>query len=148
MKLHELQRSPGSRHSIKRVGRGSGSGWGTTAGRGTKGQKSRSGGNVRRGFEGGQMPLFRRIPKRGFTNIHRKRFAVINLKMIEDRFESGAVITPEVLKERNLLKKLYDGVKILGEGELTKSVTIKANRFSKVAKEKIRAAGGVVEELG
>jgi large subunit ribosomal protein L15 len=147
MDLHNLERSPGSKRPMKRIGRGNGSGHGTTATRGSKGQKARSGGKIRRGFEGGQMPLYRRIPKRGFKNVSRKVFTVINLSDLERNFEQGSVITPEILLSQNVIKKLLNGVKILGEGELTKALTVKAHRFSKSAVEKILKTGGTIEEL-
>ncbi|MGI6112593.1 MAG: 50S ribosomal protein L15 [Mahellales bacterium] len=146
MKLHELTPSAGSVRSPKRKGRGQGTGNGTTAGRGNKGQKARSGGGVRPGFEGGQMPLSRRLPKRGFTNIFAKEYAEINIGSL-DIFEEGAVITPELLKERGLVKKVLDGVKILGNGEITKKLTVKAHKFSESAKQKIEAIGGKVEVI-
>jgi large subunit ribosomal protein L15 len=146
VKLHELTPSAGSVRSPKRKGRGQGTGNGTTAGRGNKGQKARSGGGVRPGFEGGQMPLSRRLPKRGFTNIFAKEYAEINIGSL-DIFEEGAVITPELLKERGLVKKVLDGVKILGNGEITKKLTVKAHKFSESAKQKIEAIGGKVEVI-
>lgn len=146
MQLHELRPAPGSKQERRRVGRGIGSGLGKTAGRGHKGQKARSGGGVRRGFEGGQMPLVRRIPKRGFTNELRKEMAVVNVKDL-NRFEEGEVVTPERLKEVGLVKKINHGVKVLGDGELTKRLTVKAHRFSEAARQKIEAAGGQVEVI-
>lgn len=146
MKLHELTPSAGSVKSPKRKGRGQGTGNGTTAGRGNKGQKARSGGGVRPGFEGGQMPLSRRLPKRGFTNIFAKEYAEINIGAL-DIFEEDTVITPELLKERGLVKKALDGVKILGNGEITKKLTVKAHKFSESAKQKIEAIGGKVEVI-
>ena len=146
MKLHELN-APTPAKSRKRRGRGTGTGQGTTGGRGMNGQKSRSGGGVRLGFEGGQMPLYRRLPKRGFTNIWGTTYATINVADL-NRFEDGAVVTPEILKETGILKKQYDGVKILGDGELNvKNLTVQANKFSKSAVEKIIAAGGKAEEI-
>ncbi|NLP43417.1 MAG: 50S ribosomal protein L15 [Peptococcaceae bacterium] len=145
MKLHELKPAEGSTKSRKRVGRGSGSGLGNTAGRGHKGQKSRSGGGVRPGFEGGQMPIIRRIPKRGFTNIFGKEYTVINVSDLEARFQDGDVVTLESLIENGLVKKVLDGVKILGDGELTKALTVKVQKVSKTAADKIIAAGGKVE---
>ncbi len=145
MKLHELKPAEGSTKARKRVGRGSGSGLGNTSGRGDKGQKSRSGGGVRPGFEGGQMPLIRRLPKRGFTNIFSKEYTVINVSDLEERFEAGAEVTIESLFDTGLVKKVKDGVKILGDGELTKSLTVKVQKVSKTAAEKITAAGGKVE---
>lgn len=135
----------GQRHTPKRVGRGMGSGHGKTSTRGHKGQMSRSGSRHKRGFEGGQMPLQRRLPKRGFRNIFRKRFAIINLKQIAELGE--AAISPELLLERGVLKNLHDGLKILGEGELTTAVTVSAHRFSESAREKIVKAGGKAEVL-
>ena len=146
MKLHELKPNPGSTKKKKRLGRGTASGQGKTAGRGQDGQKSRSGGGVRPGFEGGQMPLYRRLPKRGFTNIFATEYAEINVEVL-NRFEDGAQITPELLKQTGILKKQLDGVKVLGNGELTKKLTVKANKFSKSAVEKIEAAGGKVEVI-
>ena len=145
MNLNELKPVEGARHYKKRVGRGVGSGMGKTATRGHKGQNARSGGGVRPAFEGGQTPLFKRLPKRGFTNINRKEFAVVNLGDINDKFEAGAVIDVVALKQAGLVKKEYEGVKILSNGELTKAVTIKAQKFSKAATEKIAAVGGTAE---
>ncbi|HHX95608.1 MAG TPA: 50S ribosomal protein L15 [Clostridia bacterium] len=144
MQLHELKPAPGSRRERKRRGRGEGSGLGKTAGKGQGGQKSRSGGGVRRGFEGGQMPLVRRIPKRGFTNIFKKNIVIVNVEDL-NRFDAGEEVTPETLKEKGLIKSLGDGVKILGRGEIEKQLTVKANAFSKSAVDKIEAAGGKVE---
>ncbi len=144
MRLHDLHAAPGSTRAPKRVGRGTGSGLGKTSARGHKGQKSRSGGGVRPGFEGGQMPLTRRLPKRGFTNIFAKEYAVINVSDLE-RFESGTEITAEFLKQEKVIKKIYDGLKVLGRGELTKSLNVKAVKVSAAAAEKIQAAGGQVE---
>lgn len=146
MKLHELTPAPGSRHSRKRVGRGYGSGLGKTSGRGHKGQGARSGGGVRPGFEGGQNPLYRRLPKRGFTNIHRKEFAVVNVAEL-NRFEAGTEVTPELLLETGVVKNPRDGIKILGEGDLQVKLTVKANKFSQSAVEKIQAAGGKTEVI-
>lgn len=145
MNLNELKPVEGARHYKKRVGRGVGSGMGKTATRGHKGQNARSGGGVRPAFEGGQTPLFKRLPKRGFTNINRKEFAVVNLGDINNKFEAGSVIDVEALKQVGLVKKEYEGVKILSNGELTKAVTIKAQKFSKAATEKIAAVGGTAE---
>jgi large subunit ribosomal protein L15 len=147
MELHKLEIANGSRKSVKRLGRGNASGTGTTAGRGTKGQKSRSGGRIRRGFEGGQMPLYRRIPKRGFNNVNRKQYAIVPVSALEQIFKAGDTITPQEIRESGLVSKVFDGIKILGNGEITKSLHVKANRFSQSAAEKIRAAGGTVEEL-
>lgn len=146
MRLHELRPAPGTTKEPKRKGRGTATGQGKTGGRGQKGQGSRSGGGVRPGFEGGQMPLFRRLPKRGFTNIFAVEFEEVNVEEL-NRFENGTEITPQLLKEEGIVKKMRDGVKILGNGELTKSLTVKANKFSKAAIEKIEAAGGRVEVI-
>ncbi|GAA5345882.1 50S ribosomal protein L15 [Planifilum fimeticola] len=146
MKLHELKPAPGSRRPRKRVGRGIAAGQGKTAGRGTKGQKARAGGGVRPGFEGGQNPLYRRLPKRGFTNPNRKEYAVINVEDL-NRFEEGTVVTPELLKEKGVVKNLKDGLKVLGDGDLTVKLTVKAHKFSRTAEEKIAAAGGATEVL-
>lgn len=145
MNLNELKPVDGARHYKKRVGRGVGSGMGKTSTRGHKGQNARSGGGVRPGYEGGQTPLFKRLPKRGFTNIHRKEYAVVNLGDLNERFEAGAVVDLAALKQAGLVKKEYEGVKILSNGELTKALTIKAHKFSKAANEKISAAGGTIE---
>ncbi|MFV9511641.1 50S ribosomal protein L15 [Tepidibacillus sp. LV47] len=146
MKLHELKPAEGARHTRKRVGRGIGSGNGKTAGRGTKGQNARSGGGVRPGFEGGQNPLYRRLPKRGFRNPMRKEYVVVNLDAL-NRFEAGTTVTPELLKEKGLVKQIKDGVKILGNGELNVQLTVKAHKFSQSAIEKIAAAGGKTEVI-
>lgn len=146
MKLHELKAAPGATKATKRKGRGTGSGQGKTAGRGQDGQKSRSGGGVRLGFEGGQMPLYRRIPKRGFTNIWRTDYATINVDDL-NKFDEGAEITRDTLIEKRLIRRNSQMVKILGDGKLEKKITVKANKFSKSAKEKIEAAGGKVEEI-
>lgn len=146
MRLHELRPVPGSRPKPTRVGRGIGSGLGKTSGRGHKGQKARSGGGVRPGFEGGQMPLSRRVPKRGFTNKFKRKLAVVNVGDL-DRFESGTVITPELLREAGLVKKVRDGVKILGDGEITKSLVVRVQAASRQAIAKIEAAGGRVEVI-
>lgn len=146
MKLHELQPAPGSRKERNRVGRGIGSGNGKTSGKGHKGQNARSGGGVRIGFEGGQTPLFRRLPKRGFTNIHRKEYAIVNLEVL-NRFEDGTEVTPELLLETGVVSKLKAGIKVLGNGELTKKLTVKAHKFSASAKEAIEAAGGTTEVI-
>lgn len=146
MKLHELKPAEGATKSKKRLGRGTATGQGKTAGKGQKGQKSRSGGGVRVGFEGGQMPLYRRLPKIGFTNIFRKEYAIVNLSDLE-RFDNGTIVNPEVLKEAGLVKAMLAGVKILGNGELTKNLTVQAHKFSKTAAEKIAAAGGKVEVI-
>jgi large subunit ribosomal protein L15 len=144
MKLHELQPAKGARKETKRLGRGIGTGQGKTAGKGHKGQKARSGGGVRPGFEGGQQPLYRRIPKRGFTNIFKKVYTVLNVKDLE-RFENGAEVTIQSLYEIGLIKAVKDGVKILGTGELTKALTVKVDKVSQTAAEKIVASGGKVE---
>ena len=146
MKLHELRAVPGATRAPKRKGRGTGTGNGTTAGRGMNRQKSRSGGGVRLGFEGGQMPLYRRIPKRGFTNIWGTEYTVLNVSDL-NRFEAGSTVTPETLKEAGLAKQVKDGIKILGGGDLEKGLTVQANKFSKTAVEKIEAAGGKAEVI-
>lgn len=144
--LSNLKPQPGSVRTRMRVGRGEGSGKGKTSGRGQKGQGSRAGEGVRPGFEGGQMPLQRRLPKRGFTNIFAKAFTVINVGDLEGRFGAGEVVTAALLKERGVISKIArDGLKVLGEGELTFGLTVQAARFSKTAEEKIRAAGGTAE---
>ena len=148
MKMHELRPADGAKTAAKRLGSGIGSGLGKTSGKGHKGQKARSGGGVRPGFEGGQMPLVRRIPKRGFNNRFRKVYSIVNLSALEDKFENGAVVDAEALIVSGILSKIEDaGVKILGNGELTKSLTVKANKFSASAKEAIEKAGGSVEVL-
>ncbi len=144
MKLNELSPAPGSRFEPKRKGRGIGSGNGKTAGKGHKGQKSRSGGGVRPGFEGGQMPLHRRLPKRGFTNIFATEYAAINVNALE-AFDNGAVVDSKALLEKRIIRKTCDGVKVLGSGNLTKKLTVKAAAFSESAKSKIEAAGGTAE---
>ncbi len=146
MELHNLTPTKGSTHSKKRLGRGVGSGTGKTSGKGHKGQNSRSGGGTRPGFEGGQTPFFKRIPKRGFTNIFRKEFATVNVSDL-NKYEEGTVITPELLYNDRVVRKYLDGVKILGNGELTKKLTVKANKFSSSAISKIEAAGGTVEVI-
>ncbi|AXX64100.1 50S ribosomal protein L15 [Bombilactobacillus bombi] len=146
MKLHELQTSPGSRHSRKRVGRGTSSGFGKTAGRGQKGQLARSGGKTRIGFEGGQMPLFRRMPKRGFNNINRKEYAIVNLDDL-NQFRAGTEVNARVLLEAGVIKKELSGIKLLANGELKKKLTIKVNKVSKAAKEAVEAAGGTIEVI-
>lgn len=146
MKLHELRAVKGATKARKRKGRGTASGQGTTAGRGMNGQKSRSGGGVRPGFEGGQMPLYRRIPKRGFTNIWRTEYTVLNVKDL-NRFEAGSVVTPKLLKEAGLVKQVKDGIKVLGDGTLEKNLTVQAHKFSKTAVEKIESAGGKAEVI-
>lgn len=146
MKLHELTPPAGSRRRRKVVGRGPGSGHGQTSGRGEKGQKARSGGSSRPWFEGGQLPLHRRIPKRGFTNTFRTEYAILNVKDLE-RFEAGATVTPATLREAGLLRRAGAPVKILGEGTLSKALTVAAHRFSRSAAEKIQAAGGRLEVI-
>ncbi|WP_203334942.1 50S ribosomal protein L15 [Planococcus beigongshangi] len=146
MKLHELKPAEGSRSSRKRIGRGIGSGTGKTAGKGHKGQNARSGGGVRPGFEGGQNPLFRRLPKRGFTNINRKDYAIVNLDVL-NRFDEGTEITPALLIESGVVSNERSGIKILGNGSLEKKLNVKAHKFSGSAKEAIEAAGGQTEVL-
>jgi large subunit ribosomal protein L15 len=146
VKLHELKPQVGEKKSRKRVGRGIGSGLGKTSGRGHKGQKARSGGGVRPGFEGGQNPLYVRLPKRGFKNIFRKEFVEVNIEEL-NRFADDTIVTPELLLESGIIKKVKDGVKILGKGELEKKLEVRANRFSKSAVEKITAAGGKAEVI-
>jgi large subunit ribosomal protein L15 len=146
MKLHELKPAEGSRKDRKRLGRGIGSGQGKTAGKGTKGQNSRSGGGVRLGFEGGQTPLFRRLPKRGFTNFTRKEYAIVNLDAL-NRFEEGTEVTPELLIETGVVSNEKAGIKILAKGNVEKKLTVKAHKFSSAAKEAIEAAGGVTEVI-
>ena len=147
MKLHELEKNIGATHAKKRVGRGSGSGLGNTSGRGQKGQKARSGGSINPVFEGGQLPLYRRLPKRGFTNDKfRTRYAVINLNEL-NRFEEGTVVTPALLKETGIIKKQLAGIKVLGTGKLEKKLTIQANKFSASALEKIQESGSKAEVI-
>ncbi|MFD0694273.1 50S ribosomal protein L15 [Paenibacillus sp. GCM10027628] len=146
MKLHELSSATGARHTRKRVGRGTGSGMGKTSTRGHKGQNARSGGGVRPGFEGGQNPLYRRLPKRGFNNRFRTEFAIVNLEDLNN-FAAGTEVTPEVLMETGIVKAPKDGIKILGNGEITVKLTVKANKFSQSAIEKIQAAGGQTEVI-
>ena len=147
MKLHELRPNDKAFKERKRVGRGPGSGLGKTSGKGHKGQNARSGGGVRPGFEGGQLPLFRRLPKRGFSNAKFKtEYAVINLSDL-NKFEDGAIVTPEILKEMGILKNQLDGVKVLGNGKLDKKLTVKAHRFSKTAIEAIEKMGGKAEVM-
>lgn len=146
MKLHELQTSPGSRRSRKRVGRGTSSGYGKTAGRGQKGQLARSGGKTRLGFEGGQMPLFRRMPKRGFNNINRREYAIINLDDL-NQFRAGSEVNARVLLEAGVIKKELSGIKLLANGELKKKLTVKVNKVSKAAKEAVEDAGGTIEVI-
>ncbi len=146
MKLHELKPAEGSRATRKRKGRGIGSGNGKTAGKGHKGQNARSGGGVRLGFEGGQTPLYRRLPKRGFTNINRKEYAIVNLDVL-NRFEDGSEVTPELLLEIGLVSNEKSGIKILAKGNVEKKLTVKAHKFSSAAKEAIEAAGGTAEVI-
>jgi len=146
MKLHELKAAEGSTKNRKRRGRGTASGQGKTGGRGSNGQNSRSGGGTRPGFEGGQMPLYRRIPKRGFTNIWKKEYAVLNIEDL-NKFEAGTVVTPELLAEIGMVKQVKDGVKILGTGAIDKSITVKAHKFSKTAIDKIESVGGKTEVI-
>ena len=146
MKLHELQPAAGSTTAKKRLGRGVGSGLGKTSGKGHKGAKARSGGGKRPGFEGGQMPLYRRVPKKGFTNIFGTEYAVVNVEALE-AFENDSVVTVEDLVNAGIVKKTLDGVKILGNGDLTKKLTVQANKFTATAKEKIEALGGKAEVI-
>ena len=147
MKLNTMHPASGATHSRKRLGRGVGSGLGKTSGKGHKGQNARSGGGVRPGFEGGQLPLFRRLPKRGFSNARFKtEYATINLSDL-NRFEDGAVVTPELLKEMGLVKNQLDGIKVLGNGTLEKKLTVKAHKFSSSAQEKIESLGGKIEVM-
>ena len=147
MKLHELSPAAGSARDSFRKGRGAGSGNGKTAGKGHKGQNARSGGGVRPGFEGGQIPLYRKHPKRGFNNKFATNYAIVNVQTINDKFDNGAVVDMEALLAAKIIRKPMDGLKVLGNGELTKNVTVKANIFSATAKEKITAAGGQAEEV-
>jgi len=144
VKLHELKPAEGSTTARKRLGRGVGSGLGKTSGKGHKGAKARSGGGKRPGFEGGQMPLYRRVPKRGFTNIFRKEYAIVNVSQLEI-FENDALVTVTELKQAGLVKKVLDGVKILGNGELTKKLVVEADKFTESARQKIEALGGKAE---
>lgn len=146
MKLHELKLNDGARKNRKRVGRGTSSGHGKTSTRGQKGQNARSGGGVRPGFEGGQMPLFQRLPKRGFTNINCKEYAIVNLSTL-NRFEDGTEVTPELLIETGVVRNEKSGIKILANGKLEKKLTVKAHKFSAAAKEAIEAAGGQTEVI-
>ena len=146
MELSNLKPKKGARHAKKRVGRGPGSGHGKTSSRGEKGQKSRSGYSGKRGFEGGQMPLHRRLPKRGFTNIFKKDYAIVNVSDLE-RFDSGASIDEAMLRQAGLVKGSHDGVKVLGDGELSKKLTVSATKFSKSAREIIEKAGGTCQEI-
>ena len=146
MKLHELSPVEGSKKDSKRIGRGHGSGWGKTSGKGHKGQKARSGGSIRPGFEGGQMPLARRIPKRGFNNIFAKPLEIINLSAL-NKFEDGEIVTTEALLAKGILRKCEYGYKVLGNGKVTKKVTVQAAAFSQAAKDAIEAAGGKAEVI-
>ncbi|WP_428910407.1 50S ribosomal protein L15 [Niallia sp. Krafla_26] len=146
MKLHELKPAEGARHERKRKGRGIGSGNGKTAGKGHKGQNARSGGGVRMGFEGGQTPLYRRLPKRGFTNINRKEFAIVNLEVL-NRFEEGTEVTPELLIETGVVSNEKSGIKILAKGNIEKKLSVKAHKFSSAAKDAIEAVGGSTEVI-
>ena len=147
MKLNELSPAAGSAKAAWRKGRGAGSGNGKTAGKGHKGQNARSGGGVRPGFEGGQLPLYRKLPKRGFTNRFAVNYAIVNVGALNDKFENGAVVDLATLVEKRIVRKPLDGLKVLGNGELTKKLTVKATVFSATAKEKIEAAGGKTEEV-
>lgn len=147
MKLHQLKANEGSTKELRRVGRGHGSGWGKTSGRGHKGQKARSGSSIRWGFEGGQMPLQRRVPKRGFNNIFAKEYVSINVGTLNKKFENGATVDAQALIEAGVIKKSCDGIKILSNGKLEKKLTVKAASFSESAKEKIESAGGKAEVI-
>lgn len=147
MKLHELSPAAGSKKEVKRIGRGAGSGQGKTAGKGHKGQKARAGRGMRPGFEGGQMPLQRRVPKRGFVNIFGKEFSIVNVSALDQSFEDGAVVDIDALIEKGLVKKVLDGVKILGNGEISKKLTVQVSAYSEAAKQKIEAAGGKAEVI-
>ena len=147
MKLHELEKNIGAAHARKRVGRGPGSGLGKTCGRGQKGQKARSGGSINPVFEGGQLPLYRRLPKRGFTNaLFKVRYTTVNVEDL-NVFEDGTVVTPALLKEKGIIKKQLDGIKVLGNGKLEKKITIQANKFSTSALEKIKESGSKAEVI-
>ena len=148
MKLHELNSTPGSTHRRKRVGRGDSSGMGKTACRGEKGQHSRTGAKIRPFFEGGQIPLFRRLPKRGFKSMNHAEFNLVNLSLIDDNFEAGEVVSNETLRAKNLLGKAQLPLKVLANGEISKAVTVQAEKFSETAVAKIEAAGGKVEVIG
>ena len=147
MELHQLKPAPGSTHKKKRVGRGPGSGHGKTACKGSKGQRSRAGHSQKRGFEGGQMPLHRRLPKRGFTNIFKKRWLEVSLSALDKHFDANEEITPEVLHDRGLIKKAKHDVVVLGNGEVSKPLRVSAHRFTKSARQKIEQAGGAVVEI-
>ena len=146
MNLHEMKYNKGARHATKRLGRGQGSGQGKTAGKGHKGQNARSGGGVSIGFEGGQTPIYKTLPKRGFTNMNRLEYAVVNLCDL-NKFDDGATVTPELLKEAGIVKKSLDGIKVLGFGSLEKKLTVKCHKISKSAQAAIEKAGGTVEVL-
>jgi large subunit ribosomal protein L15 len=146
MKLNQIRPAAGSTRSAKRLGRGTGSGTGKTAGKGSKGQKARSGGGIRPGFEGGQMPLYLRLPKRGFTNRFKKTYAEVNVDAL-NVFPDDSIVTPEILMEKRIVRKVCDGIKILGGGELTRRLTVRAHRFSESAREKIEAANGSAEVI-
>ncbi len=146
MRLHELRPPEGARKAAKRKGRGMSSGLGKTSGRGQKGQKSRSGSGIRRGFEGGQMPYFQRLPKRGFTNIHKQKWNIVNVGDL-NIFDQGTAVTPEMLVEAGLVRNLNDPLKVLGNGDIDRKLEVKANRFSKQAQDKIEAAGGKAEVI-
>ena len=147
MKIHELSPAPGSNRPVKRIGRGPASGQGKTAGKGHKGQKARAGRGMNPGFEGGQMPLQRRLPKRGFNNIFAKEIAIVNVAALDAAFDNGAVVDAAALIEKGLVKKELDGIKVLAHGELTKKLTVKMAKFSESAKEKIEKAGGKAEVI-
>jgi large subunit ribosomal protein L15 len=147
MSLNNLRPPKGAKHSKRRVGRGHGSGYGKTAGRGHKGAQSRSGFSFKRGFEGGQMPLHRRVPKRGFTNPFRVEYAVVNLDTLVEVFDAGSDVTPELLRERGLVREKRAKIKVLGRGDVTKKLTVRAHKFSGTAAQKIAAAGGVAEVI-
>ena len=147
MKLNELRPAEGSTKASFRVGRGPGSGNGKTAGKGHKGQNARSGGGVRPGFEGGQLPLYRKLPKRGFNNKFATVYAIVNVETLNNNFQDGDIVTLEALLAKKIVRKAYDGLKVLGDGELTKKLTVQASVFSAAAKEKITAAGGQAEEV-
>ncbi|MDK2801956.1 MAG: 50S ribosomal protein L15 [Oscillospiraceae bacterium] len=147
MKLHELYPAQGSTKKVKRIGRGAGSGTGKTSGKGHKGQNARSGGGVRPGFEGGQMPLHRRVPKRGFVNIFAKHFATINLADLQNKFNEGDIVDEHAIISSGLIKKRLDGIKVLGNGEVSKKLTVQVTSFSKSAKDKIEQVGGKAEVI-
>ncbi len=149
MKLHDIKPRPGAKHRIKRLGKGESSGLGKTSGKGHKGQKARSGGTIRPGFEGGQMPLHRRLPKRGFNNFtFATKFAIVNVNQLEEKFEGGDTVNEETLREKGMVQGRFDAVKVLGVGELSKKLTVVAGKVSASAKSKIEAAGGSVELPG